>query len=69
MTDTHEKNKIGFIGATSYIVGTIIGSGIFVSPTAILKQTGSVGLSLCVWLLSGLFTVVSGMVYVELGTR
>uniref|UniRef100_A0A914W6L6 Uncharacterized protein n=1 Tax=Plectus sambesii TaxID=2011161 RepID=A0A914W6L6_9BILA len=64
----HENNKIGFIGATSYIVGTIIGSGLFVSPTAILKQSGSVGLSLCVWLLSGLFTVVAGMVYVELGT-
>lgn len=69
MSDSHEKNKIGFFGAVSYIVGTIIGSGIFVSPTSILKRTGSVGLSLCVWLLSGLFTIIAGMVYVELGTR
>lgn len=69
MSDVKERNKIGFFGAISYIVGTIIGSGIFVSPTAILKQTGSVGLSLSIWVISGLYTVLAGIVFVEMGTR
>ncbi|KHJ99125.1 hypothetical protein OESDEN_00893 [Oesophagostomum dentatum] len=36
------SQKMGLLGATSYIIGNIVGSGIFITPTTILKTTGSV---------------------------
>lgn len=48
------------------IVGSIIGSGIFVSPTGVLKETGSVNVALLVWIISGLFSMVSIIYYLKL---
>ena len=61
-------NKIGIFEAISYCIGDIIGSGIFVSPTAILKDSGSLGLSLVIWVVSAFISMIGALVYVELGT-
>lgn len=53
------KPKMTLVNGITVIVGSIIGSGIFVSPTGVLLNTGSVNMSLIVWVISGLFSMVS----------
>uniref|UniRef100_A0A7E4WC20 Amino acid transporter n=1 Tax=Panagrellus redivivus TaxID=6233 RepID=A0A7E4WC20_PANRE len=62
------SNKIGVIEAVCYCVSDIVGSGIFISPTSILKHSGSLGLSLCIWAGSAFISMIGALVYVELGT-
>lgn len=58
------KPKMSLLNGVTVIVGSIIGSGIFVSPSGVLKHTGSVNMSLIVWTLSGVFSMVSFVKYI-----
>lgn len=57
------KAKMSLLNGCTVIVGSIIGSGIFVSPTGVLMHTGSVNMALIVWILSGLFSMVSSFFF------
>ena len=58
--------QITFFHAVCLMVGTVIGSGIFVSPVSIISHCHSVGLSLVVWLCAGIVTILAALCYVEL---
>ena len=48
-------------------VGSVIGSGIFLTPGLILRQlAGSVGYSLIVWLFGGILSLLGALTYAEL---
>jgi APA family basic amino acid/polyamine antiporter len=48
-------------------IGSVIGSGIFLTPGLILRQVdGSVGLSLLVWILGGVLSLLGALTYAEL---
>lgn len=52
------STKMGYLGATSYVIGNIIGSGIFITPASILRSTESPGLSLIVWVICAMIAIL-----------
>src|SRR5437879_5968236 len=57
---------ISRLDATALVVGSMIGSGIFIVSADILRQVHSPGLLLTVWLLSGVVTLLGALSYGEL---
>ena len=46
--------KFGMFDGAAHIIGVVIGSGIFISPVVVLKNTGSPGMSLIIWAVAGI---------------
>ncbi|TMS34980.1 hypothetical protein L596_002470 [Steinernema carpocapsae] len=68
MAESRRKHQISTLAAVAYCAGDMIGSGIFISPTAILSHTGSIGLSLVIWVACACTAVIGALVWIELGT-
>ncbi|KAF6771795.1 hypothetical protein AHF37_09881 [Paragonimus kellicotti] len=62
------EKSIGLLSSITIIVGSVIGSGIFVSPSGILQHTNSFGASIVVWILCGVFSLLGAYCYAELGS-
>lgn len=54
--------------ATAIVVGTIIGSGIFLVPQEMMRATGSSGVVYLAWIVGGLLSLFGAMTYAELST-
>src|SRR5437870_2157337 len=72
LADTRTKSEPGFVRAiglfdgTMIVVGSMIGSGIFIVAADISRQTGSAGGLLLTWILTGLLTISAALSYGEL---
>lgn len=62
------KREIGLLGGVALVSGSMIGSGIFMSPQFVLAYVKSPGASLVIWALSGLVAMCAALCYTELGT-
>ena len=58
---------VGASQATAIVVGTIIGSGIFLVPTEMMRDVGSSALVYLAWIVGGLLSLFGAMTYAELG--
>jgi basic amino acid/polyamine antiporter, APA family len=72
VTTQNKKEEAGFVRAiglfdgTMIVVGSMIGSGIFIVAADITRQTGSPGGLLLTWILTGLLTIAAALTYGEL---
>ncbi len=60
--------ELSLLHMIGFVVGEIIGSGIFVSPYIVLSRAGSAGLALIVWAVGGIIAICGSLCYAELGT-
>jgi APA family basic amino acid/polyamine antiporter len=58
---------LGASQATAIVVGTIIGSGIFLIPSEMMRDTGSSLLVYLAWIVGGFLSLFGAMTYAELG--
>ncbi|AVP35749.1 APC family permease [Staphylococcus felis] len=63
------KPTIGLFTAVTIIVGTIIGSGVFVKPSSVLEYAGTNNMALWAWLIGGFLTLASGLTIAEVGAQ
>src|SRR5438552_9686277 len=62
------RRTLGFVDLVMLTLGTVIGSGIFLVPAVVLRQTGgSLSLALTAWLIGGVLSFLGALTYAELG--
>jgi APA family basic amino acid/polyamine antiporter len=64
--DTEFKRGLGLYASTMVVVGSMIGSGIFLVSAEMGRQTGSPGLLLTAWVVTGVLTLAAALSYGEL---
>jgi APA family basic amino acid/polyamine antiporter len=60
------RRDLGIWGAASIVVGTVIGSGIFLVPKTMVQKVGSVEMVFLVWVAGGLLSLAGALTYAEL---
>jgi basic amino acid/polyamine antiporter, APA family len=61
------SRDLGVSHASAVVVGTIIGSGIFLVPTEMMQAVGSAKLVYLAWLVGGILSFFGALTYAELG--
>jgi len=60
------KRQLGLFSAIMILVGTVIGSGIFLTPGKVAKIAGGSGPNLVAWIIAGFGCTMFALVYAEL---
>jgi basic amino acid/polyamine antiporter, APA family len=66
MTEGKFKPVLGLWDATMVVAGSMIGSGIFIVSADIVRNVGSPGWLITVWLITGFMTIIAAVSYGEL---
>jgi APA family basic amino acid/polyamine antiporter len=65
---TELKRALGPWAAASIVVGTVIGSGIFLVPKTMIQKVGTVEAVFAVWVVGGLLSLAGALSYAELAS-
>lgn len=62
------RRELGLWAAAAIVVGTVIGSGIFLVPTVMVQQTGTPWMVFAVWIFGGALTLAGALTYAEVAS-
>jgi amino acid transporter len=62
------RRTLTVVGGAAFLVGTVIGVGIFKAPSLVAENVGSGGAFLAAWLIGGLIMLLGALCYAELGS-
>lgn len=62
----HFKRELGLLDGTMLVVGSMIGSGIFIVSSDMIRNVGSAGMLIAMWVLTGIITIIAAVSYGEL---
>src|SRR5690606_31769477 len=64
---THQmKRELGLLDGTMIVAGSMIGSGIFIVSSDIVRNVGSAGWLIFIWALTGFIYLIAALSYGEL---
>lgn len=61
------RRALSFRDLIFIVVGTVIGSGIFLTPGSVVRAAGSGGVALVVWIAGGILSLLGALTFAELG--
>lgn len=68
MPKTQLQRSLNLLDAAMILVGSVVGSGIFLVPSDIAREVGSFGLIIAVWVVAGTLSLFGALSYAELGS-
>ncbi len=68
-TQPELRRSLGTFDGVALLVGIMIGSGIYTTPALVSVYFDSFAAVMMVWVAVGLFAMIGGLIYAELGTR
>lgn len=66
---TEMKRTVGMLQGLAIVIGMIIGSGIFLKPTAVLRDAGTPKMALLLWVLGGIISLCAALSVAEIGSN
>ena len=60
------RRSLGYIHAFAYIVGQLFGSGIFISPSLVARETSNMGMAIVVWVVAAIPCLFGALCFCEL---
>ncbi len=65
----HLERKLGLWAAVSIVIGSVIGSSIFMKPATMAAKLSSPLMLLAVWVVAGIVSLFGGMINAEVGSK